>query len=536
MKKPDEYLKEKFRLIKMNYRITFISAILFGLCAHLYQFTNKLYNYDELAQTPAGYGCGIPLGRWGLQFLGDSIGAVFGNYSFPMINGLLTLFLIAISACLIVAALGIEDKVLCMLTGGICVTFPVVTSTYFFMFTAPYYAVALLSASLAAYLIIRHEKKWGLSILAVFLLAFATGIYQAYYPVAICICLIYVISLCFEAKEDWKQVLYHGIYDCVFLLSGMILYLVLNKVIVSITGIALDTYQGMENMTEISPGAIYYSVKRCYSAFFALMTEKDILQLNQTVVVKFIFGLLFVLGIVFLMTNILNKIMNKKKTVILNVVSVLLIFVFPISVFFVFVLAHTSDASIYTLMAYPCVFIFILILVLCDRTIMQQCQKRTISMVQTIASWLTIGGVLVCILVYIWFDNGNYQALQYTMYHDLAYGSTIMTQIKSLDGYQEEMPVAIVGEHFEDATNAAGDLMGENRFNIGGKYPSNLNDIERIHIWTRYLGFTPVFLEEEEASGFADLEEVKVMPCYPDDGAIQIVDGTVVIKIEEMSE
>ena len=32
-----------------------------GLCAHLYQFTNKLFNFDELYNTPDGTGEGIGL-------------------------------------------------------------------------------------------------------------------------------------------------------------------------------------------------------------------------------------------------------------------------------------------------------------------------------------------------------------------------------------------------------------------------------------------------------------------------------------------
>ena len=70
----EEELKFKIKQIEIRYYIVFISTIICGLLAHLYQFTNKSFNYDELGQTPAGFGAGIELGRWGLQLVGDTVG------------------------------------------------------------------------------------------------------------------------------------------------------------------------------------------------------------------------------------------------------------------------------------------------------------------------------------------------------------------------------------------------------------------------------------------------------------------------------
>ena len=52
----EEELKCKLKQIEIRYYIVFISTIICGLLAHLYQFTNKLFNFDELGQTPAGFG------------------------------------------------------------------------------------------------------------------------------------------------------------------------------------------------------------------------------------------------------------------------------------------------------------------------------------------------------------------------------------------------------------------------------------------------------------------------------------------------
>lgn len=50
--------------------------------------------------------------------------------------------------------------------------------------------------------------------------------------------------------------------------------------------------------------------------------------------------------------------------------------------------------------------------------------------------------------------------------------------------------------------------------------------------WQRFLdlrcGFAP---PTADASQYADLPEVQAMPCYPDYGSIQMIDGTLVVKL-----
>lgn len=47
-KMPDQYLTEWYRNLSGAVKTAFYAAFAAGLAAHLYQFTNKLYNYDEL--------------------------------------------------------------------------------------------------------------------------------------------------------------------------------------------------------------------------------------------------------------------------------------------------------------------------------------------------------------------------------------------------------------------------------------------------------------------------------------------------------
>ena len=66
---------------------TFIGALISGLAAHLFQYANKMYNYDDLFVNPGGFGTGVESGRWFLQIMGEWVNKYFGNYSLPMFNG-----------------------------------------------------------------------------------------------------------------------------------------------------------------------------------------------------------------------------------------------------------------------------------------------------------------------------------------------------------------------------------------------------------------------------------------------------------------
>ncbi len=121
---------------------------------------------------------------------------------------------------------------------------------------------------------------------------------------------------------------------------------------------------------------------------------------------------------------------------------------------------------------------------------------------------------------------------EYTKYHDMSYFQTMVTQIKSVEGYSDDLPLALVGNEITDETNNMGSLVG-GTFGLGGKSESNISAYSRNQIITKYLGFAPRFCGYEEIVALMDNEEVQQMPSYPDDGSIKIVDGVIVVKLME---
>ena len=177
---------EKMKQNKL-WRYTFFTAILLGLCTHLPIMLSDIPNHDGLASIYFDQNMTVS-GRWFL-----SVACGFSSYySLPWIIGLLAISLLAVTAVLLTEVLEIEKVSGGVMIAGILVTFPVLTSTFAYVFTMDGYMLAVLLSVLAVYLAgkVKGGALWG-----GIALAFSMGIYQAYLPMAILLCMYKVILI-----------------------------------------------------------------------------------------------------------------------------------------------------------------------------------------------------------------------------------------------------------------------------------------------------------------------------------------------------
>lgn len=524
MSTPDGFLKEVWGKIPKTVKAAFFGAVVIGLMTHLYGFTNKLYNYDELMNTPAGYGTGAESGRWFLRILGDTFGAQFGNYSLPLINGMVSLFLLALSAALTADMFKMKSPLFAAALGGFFLSFPAVTGTFVFMYTAAFYTSAVLLSVFAAWLVIRFPKKILLNLAAVVCIACSLGTYQAYFSNTACLFVMSILLICAFSKEEntWGDIVFLALRYVLVLVAGMILYFILHKFLVAYWGLQVNSYQGLDTMGQTNLKEIAAAVKGAYLDFVNLFRH-DVMCLNPTSYVRKCYFLMMASwGI-----GALCLLFGEKGCKIKKVFLVLSFLVFPVAVYLIYIM--TPNGWVYTLMAYSVVFVSVFHLIWADRFCVSFDKKE---IVRKGTQWIAALTSVIMIAIYIWYGNGCYMSLEYTKYHDLSYFQTMVTQIKSLEGYNDSLPLALVGNEINDETNHMGSLVGA-AFGLGGKMESNVNAYSRNHIITKFLGFAPRFCGYEEIVELMEQEEVQAMPSYPDSGSIQIIDGVVVVKIME---
>lgn len=525
IKTPEECLTYLKNQITKTERVAFYAAIAMGLMTHIYALVNKLYNYDELPSTPGGF-IGAGNNRWFLEITGKLASRFLGgSYSLPFLSGIITILLVALSALLVVRMFEIKSTFFAACIGGFMVTFPAVTSLLFFMFLAPNYAVGIFLSVLAAYMLVRHPKKiWG-NILAIIFLACATGTYQAYFPDTVCLLVMSIVLLsAFDEEKNWREIFWLAVRYVVVLALGMVLYFVLNKFFLNVWGTssALGGYQGLDTMGQISIAELVGALGDCYKSFVALGFENVADINNNGLLMKGfrVATLILVLGIGAVLA--LKKGEWQKKFFMVAGVCV-----FPMAMFLTYVMA--PDAKFYTLMGYAVVFLLIFAVVWVEYFYFYIEKAKVFA---TLMQWAAAAMSVVMLAVFIWYGNGSYMAMEYTKMHDLAYFETMVTQIKSLDGYSDELPLIVVGTKVDDATNGAGSLIGD-VFTIDGKSESHVGRDAAIYLITKYLGFAPEIGGYEETVEWMQRDEVRAMSSYPDAGSIQIIDDTIIVKLGE---
>ena len=529
-------IKEKYDNIDKRIKMCFLSAFICGLFAHIYALTNHLYNYDELWHTPTGFGTGLEVGRWALSITVWIQKVLFDDcFTIPFINGMLTIILYAVAACFVVSALDIKDEFYAIIVGGLMTTFPAFTCRMFFMFTTHYYAIGIAMAAAGAWIIAKKKLNILKVMIAIALTVYGMAIYQANFTTAVCILvgnlLVWLITENVELKTAIKKCINYVLY----LGACMTLFLAGSKIALSITGKQMETYENLDQMGRLSMEQLIEGIIRCYKTFFKLPII-DVYSMNPNRIVKITFLICF---LVFLYTFV--KVWMMKKEVYLKVLVSLVFAVLPIAVNLIIIMA-ISSGTMYSIMVYEIVFVFIISIACleairtCNSDITAIPNKMVIDKAGTLLNYVTAVMLVITVITYIWFANGNYLAMEYTNQHDNAYYQTLMTQIKSVDGYHADMPITMIGKPVVDSTYTRQDMIG-GTFNISGKSSTNINTYSSWNIMTRVLGYDPVNRNsDEEEEYFRGLDEVVNMPCYPSSGSIKIIDDTIVIKFQEPSE
>ncbi|MDO4189579.1 MAG: hypothetical protein Q4D29_11380, partial [Lachnospiraceae bacterium] len=326
-----------------------------------------------------------------------------------------------------------------------------------------------------------------------------------------------------------------------YLAVSMILYFVSNKIALKITGLQIMEHgENYDTMGQLSGSQLIEGIMHCYKSFFK-MPFKDVYATNPNNIVRITFLLsILVIAYAFIVVMISKKSLSQKILIGLVVV------VLPLTINLVYIMAISSGVM-YTIMAFDIVFMLLIGVAvleatgrLLDKEEMVDGNKNVVEgkvnvlnkAYKPINATFAIA-LIGTILSYIWFANGNYLAEQYTNNHDAAYYQVLMTQIKSIDGYEDGMAVALLGKPDNDSTNSRQSMIGDT-FNIGGKMETNVAAYSSWNIMTRVLGFDPLVRDSDEDEEFFKTNpEVMEMPCYPADGSIKIIDGTVVIKFED---
>ena len=495
-------------------RAAFLGALLCGLAAHGMGLTNKFSTHDDIMAL-FWTGSTIASGRWMLHVVGWLEILLFGDghFSLPVMNGLFSLCCIGLAAALITDLLKIRSRAACAGLGGIMAAFPAMAGLFGYMFTVPYYMLAMIMTVGAAWLICR-KKAWWAKAAAILLGGCAVGIYQAFLPMVISLALMYDLKWLAEENGTPGDFLKKAAGQVLCVLGIMALYFAANRFFVAKFQVEMNSYMGIDQVGSTSLSDYLRRVGTAYREFF-LPTRNvsgDMYPMHAYYVYLAMATADVILGIR-LAFRTGRK--NGAKGALAGLVLLLL----PLGCNFIYVMSgFVHGLMTFSQAAQAALFAF-----LSDRTEIGRPKLRRA------ASGLAAAAMGLMIVMYARYDNQCYLKTAFQQQEAISWYTTLATRIKSVPGYREDLPVAFLnGEEKQDLTLYN---IGELDFIHEPPYGDDITGYLNTYAWRsfmeRWCGFGPAYADP---AGWADREETRAMPHYPDDGSIRIIDGTVVVN------
>lgn len=527
----DVLFEKVWSVIKQKkYLYPFLFTMVVGLLTHMFLFVNKFPNADAMTSFYFDQNM-VTSGRWFLTV----VCGISSYYDLNWVIGFLAIFYLSIAAVFVSEFFEVRSVVCRICIGALLVTFPAVTATFAYLYTADGYMLAFLLAVLAAYF--TKKYKWGFGLGAV-CLALSMGSYQAYLAATILLCIMSLILMCLrntEIKKMWSLAWRYLVMG----ISGGVLYYIILKICLAVQGKQLDTYQGINEMGKLSlqnlPGMLYDA----YYDFIAFAVKGNIF-INNGFSLICVLLLSVVVCVTALFCFLKSKSYKKWYQSLFLLVFVILI---PLGTNIIYFMS--SDVTFHLLMRLQWILFPIFAVVLCDtyedvRNQTKASGKKERNVFGKLPSALIVSllGVFAAAGLsyqFMLMDNIAYFNMNERYEKTYAYCLRLVDRIEQTPGYYTGMPVAMIGV-VDESKYPVTDITGEVTSGISGTTGDILiyKGTQYGAFMQHYMNVTVNFIEGEQIIEIYNSEEYREMDSFPAESSVRIVDGIMYIKTEPM--
>ena len=487
------------------------------LAVHLYKLTNTLPNHDSLYNYYSDQNV-LGSGRWALS----AACGISSYYDLPWVNGLFCCLFIALTVVVIVALFQVKNYVVIGLIGTLLAVSPATTETFFFMFTADGYMLAMLLAAIAAYLSRIEERRLSRWIISGICICVSCGIYQAYVSfgliLAVCYLVLGLLDNRYDKKECWLWVL----RQVVIYAAALVVYYIIWKLCMHITGTNANSYQGISGVGTISIGLIINGAISAVKSVVSYLLQWDVFTYGFTTynVLNIILLTVFAFGVIISFAK--SGIYKRKWAVVLLVLC--LVAIVPFACIWHF----TSDSVVYA----PRMFQSLTLVYVFTALLYEKWAKHVLK------------NIVCLLLIVITLNHGLIANICY-FYLNLSYERAYAEGVEmamTIHDYQDEHDInriAIVGNRLDDVQLSnfneimEADRITDEVYIIGSGLEESLM-IDSTHI-TNFLkttcGIKLDVVGSTESSALFRSEQVQKMGCWPASDSIAVIDDTLVIKI-----
>lgn len=434
--------KIKMTKIMETYKITAITSLVVGLLAYAYVFLNPIFIHDGSSLLQP-YNLSLSVTAQRLTPFSAIWSFLQGGVQLPWFAGVLGLVLCGISAFFVCDFLEVRSKLIIVLISGIMTTAPALISANMYSAGALIFIVALLFASLAAWLC--KGYSWKNYVLAIICVTISAGTYTSYISWTASILVIKTIKELINnktnsEKEILKKELLHGIV----IISGIIICIIVSFAILKINvvkpqGRIYDAVKGEVKGFSRFEWIWNSFVNRLIELFPTFLTRNMPKNLGYYSLFEHntLLALLFWVSWIFMFVIIVRRFKKNRftfyKAVLLLLNGVILFFVIDVLTYITF--AHV-------LMQYAHIVPWIMLLVLLDIVVHDEKPVLLEKVGKRIIIGMSMFTVVFCCLVanvgYMK-DEANYRA-------GILAANRIAYRLETIENYNPEKKVYFVGD------------------------------------------------------------------------------------------
>lgn len=502
----DQFLKTIAAKITKAEKAAAISTFLCGLVTHIYMFTNKIPNHDDMRYS-FSYDTLVSdvysaNSRWGLPFLSR----ISGIWSCPWLIGILSLLFLSLSAMLVVKLLRVKSATGAALVGCMMVTFPTVTGIFGYMMTADTYFLSLLLCCIGSLML--TKKNMVCFLVSVICFTLSLSIYQAFLPFALSLFCVYLIRELIETRDN-RRIILSFVKLAVSSALSVALYFAVAHLLGAVgSRVSAQDFGGIQELLERGIngfqtlfGYFYLDSENLTSRYFCIA-----------------FALLTVISLVLFILLVKRNHLKPSNFVLLF--FLLLLFAGAIISVFIMISGWIHSLMIYSFVMLPISFIVII------DAWPKDWKKLNVKITQT-ASVLLVA--LLCWNFMIT-ANHNYLRMDLTVKQVYAYSVRLIERIEDTPGYTTEIPVVFLGVPTMDQDNKElyDYLWGTGSIQLTGSISPNVLFDYYPPFLSQYLGWGHKISILKEYN--LDDHAAKDLTTYPADGSTRVVDGMLYVR------
>ncbi len=505
-----------YKNLKKEYKIAFFATFIMALIAHFYKFANTLPNHDSVYNYYSDQNV-LGSGRWALS----AACGISSYYDLPWVNGLMSCLFIALTVVVIVKLFEIENPVLIAITGALLAVAPATTETLFFLFTADGYMIAMFLAALAVFFSRIEEKRTSRTILSAICVCVACGIYQAYVSFALVLAVCWFITILFDNKYTKQECMRWILRQIIIYISALVAYYVIWKLIMFLSGTAVNDYQGISEVGKISPYLLWHGAVSSVKTVIMYFLQWNVLEHGFTLYI--VLNILFIIAMLIGMGVACVKSGIVKRKWALFLVVLCLIAVVPFACMWHF----TSDSVGYrAMMLQSLSLLFVLTAILYEKW----CSSITKNVLCVFLGVIIIHNTLIANISYF------YMNLSYE--RSYAEGLEMVMEIHDLKDEYEFDEIIIIGDKLADVqwNEEKGLNAPSDRINILSSLLETsllFNEEHTIPFLNATYGIELQKVGGEKKESILNNTRVENMPCWPSDGSMIVIDNVLVLKLSD---